>query len=278
MYKFIPLFALLSRILRRKVGDFIVKAIGVIAWLFCPRMRNVVIKNLSYITDKEVKKKSFKVIINYFTVLKDFFDVWWRKPEDIIKDVETHGEENLWRAVKENNGAVIVTYHMGNYELSAIYLTLRGFPITSVVEKVSSPVHYTMYNKLRTKFGTELISTAETARIVNAVKRKRVLALIADRDITGTGIVVNFFKGKRKFPIGPAYLSLRFNIPVITGYFVLGGKKRYIGFIDKKIEFKPSGNFKKDVKRLTLLIEKKMNGYLEKFPEQWFVFQDEWMN
>lgn len=276
-YKLIPFFALVSRAVGKKVGDKLAQSMGFLTWILCGKIRSITIKNLSMITEKNIKIKSLRLVMNFFIILKDFFDILWKSPDEIIKDVELFGKRNLEDALKNYKKAILVTYHMGNYELAAIYLSLLGFPITTLVEKVEEE-HYQIYKKLRTRFNTEIINVNEVPKILHALKKNRVLATLCDRDITENGVILDFFKGKRSIPLGPAYLSIRMKIPVLTGYFVLGGKKRYIGFIDKKIDFTPSGNLKKDVKELTEKIKNKLNQYLSLFHEQWFVFQDEWVS
>lgn len=246
----------------------------------CNRSKHRVIKeNLGYILDERKKIRRYIILtfIKNIICLKDFFRLFWLRKEKLFAEIETHGLNNLQDALKKGKGAVLVTYHIGNFELAGACLTAMGFPLSVIIEPVVGKEHLHIFNKLRQKFGMKLIDMREPAKILKALMSKRVLVLLGDRDFTGKGMIVKFLKGERKVPIGPAYIALRMNVPLFIGYYLLGGKKRYKVVIEPEIKIKRTQNFKENVKTLTAEITRRMNAVLKEHPDQWFVYQPEWI-
>ena len=126
----------------------------------------------------------------------------------------------------------------------------------------------------------EVISLSDKAlslKTLGALRKNKLLVLLGDRDITGTGVEVNFLGGKYKLPQGPALLSLRTGAPVVFGFFYRVGF-RYIAEATGPIKYKPTGNLREDAKNLTQLIANGLEAHIRRYPEQWYVFQMDWQD
>lgn len=125
----------------------------------------------------------------------------------------------------------------------------------------------------------ETISMYDLKGISRALARGRVLTLVADRDLTGKGLLCQAFAARRSYPRGPAAYALRHRLPLLIGSFVFSnrqGHPPYVLQIESAPEFEPTGNMSRDVDELTGIVAACINAMLARYPDQWLVFQGGW--
>lgn len=178
----------------------------------------------------------------------------------------------------EGRGAILVTPHLGNWDLAGVFMGARGYPISAVVEPIPRG-WTTTFNRYRNATAMETIPIPDHRAISRALERNRLLALVADRDLTGRGLPLPAFGATRSYPKGPAVYALRHRLPVVVGYFVhqrRSGRPPYVGAVGPPLNFKPSGNMDADIVAFTQLIAGELNHLIERYPDQWLVFNAGW--
>ncbi|MEO0084127.1 MAG: hypothetical protein ABIJ94_00135 [candidate division WOR-3 bacterium] len=241
-------------------------------YVFAKKARNIIKKNIRYCNQSQLCLKTLLTFLNYGTYYVDLFRILILDKTKLQKLIlKAQGIENLDRALANKKGAILITAHLGNWDLAGVYLASLGYPLTAVVEDI--PEMSNMHNYFRIKGGIETVFTFEIKKMINALHRNRVLVLLADRDLTNRGIIVNFLAGKKKIPTGPQAFTLKYQAPILFGYFVLDEKRRkYQAYISRPYYFK--NNFANT--EITQFIADQLSNYIKQFPTQWFVFQDEW--
>jgi len=178
----------------------------------------------------------------------------------------------------QGKGTILVTPHLGNWDLAGAFLAAAGYPIAAVVEPVPRGWDRT-FNRYRSATALQTIPIPDHAAIARALERHCLMALVADRDLTGRGLVCPAFDAYRQFPRGPAAYALRYGMPVVVGYLVFQhrpGRPPYLGVVSPPIEFQPSGELEKDVPALTGIIARRLNELIARYPDQWLVFRAGW--
>jgi lauroyl/myristoyl acyltransferase len=191
------------------------------------------------------------------------------------------GVEHLRRSMEGGKGAIFVTGHVGNWELGGGVLASYGFPTNVVAESIAPGRSLfardrigQLYARYRRAVGMKVIPLESGGPAsYRCLRRGGLLVLLGDRDISGTGIAVTMFGGTARVPRGPAVLSLRLGAPIITGCLVRDRSGRYHGIVDPAIAFQASGDFERDVRELTKLVVRRLERYVRRFPDQWFVFE-----
>lgn len=211
---------------------------------------------------------------NFARCMIDFFRLGFLKKFEVIKDVFAQGLENLDVALKYGNGCILITLHIGNWDYAGSYLASCGYPINALVEETESEM-FRLYTKHREATGLRTFPVSRSSyAILDTIKNNRVLAVLADRDITKQGTVINFFSGRRSFPVNLAGIIVKRKIPVVIGYMVLlnkkGCKERYLGIIESVNIFKTEDEFNTH-------IIKRFESIISQYPDQWFVFHPEWI-
>ena len=271
--------------LPKKVSYAIAWFISYLNFVFNFSTRKGVILNISVMMEYQGKdprqacvKKEIKAIargtfVNFGKYLVDFFAAG-KLNKDFLKDnVTLEKIESIDEALSHKRGSVIISAHLGNWELGGIVLALLGYPINVVVlphtnEKVNS-----MFVEKRLKQGIKVIPVGYSVRrCYEALKKNEFVALLGDRDTTSNGVERVFFGRKCILPRGPVDMAVRTGADITFGFFVResGGKYRF-NFDGPIITEK---GVTKD--ELWEKIINKMQEQILKYPDQWFVFYPLW--
>lgn len=135
-------------------------------------------------------------------------------------DANAAGSEHLDAAMAAGKGAIIVLPHMGNWDISGLWFVQRGFPFTTVAERLEPASLYDRFVAYRESLGMEVLALTGGARPPLEVLAERLRAggaicLVADRDLSRGGIEVQFFGEPTRMPGGPAMLSALTGAPVL---------------------------------------------------------------
>lgn len=201
-------------------------------------------------------------------------------PAKITALADINGWENLDRVMAQGRGAIVTSYHFGNWDYAGAMLNHR-YPNRAygVVDTLEPPGLDAEINGRREGNGMRLIRLNSTSmrQIFTALKEKNIVILMLDVPSPDDGIAVNFFGGRAYFPPGPAAISLKTGIPIVPGYAVRSKELgRFIGVIEPPIEYTPTGDKQHDIQALTQLMVNRMEATVTKHPEQWYMFQPMW--
>jgi len=142
-------------------------------------------------------------------------------PEEIVRRTEVVGLEALRDAAAGGRGAVMISGHLGNWEVAAASVAVRGVPMDVVAHLQKNPLFYRHMVELQDRLGLTVIVKNEAFRLVpQALAAGRVVALIADQNIRKRGVFVDFFGRAAATAKGPALFALRTGAPVFLGVAV----------------------------------------------------------
>lgn len=126
-------------------------------------------------------------------------------------DQQISGVEYLDAALAEGNGAVLVLPHSGNWDAAGLWMVGYAGSFTTVVERLKPESVYRRFVAFRESLGFEIVpasgGTGSFRLLLDRLRENKVLCLVGDRDLTGTGIEVSFFGQPTKMPGGPARLA-----------------------------------------------------------------------
>ena len=138
-------------------------------------------------------------------------------PEWINAHFHCTGIEHVWDGVNAGKGAVLALPHLGNWDFAGAWLALQGFTVTVVAEPVEPPELFEWFVETRARLGMRVIPLSPSAAtdVLKAVRANEVVCLLADRDLTGDGVGVEFFGERTTLPGGPAMTALRGGAPLL---------------------------------------------------------------
>ena len=194
---------------------------------------------------------------------------------DLVESLE--GWEILEGAVAEGRGVILVTGHLGNWELGGAYIAARGIPVGAIVRRMSNPLFERYLNDTRRAMGTEVIHDADAVRRApRALREGKMIAFLADQGVKGlASTFVPFFGRPAKTPRGPAVFALRMNLPVVFGAAIRQPSGRY-RFSFESVPVVDTGDRDGDVDRIVAAYTLMLERWVRTAPEQYFWHHRRW--
>lgn len=145
--------------------------------------------------------------------LRNWFEVLalpgWSE-QQILDRVTTTDEHHL-REAFATTGAVVALPHSGNWDLAGAWACLTGMPVSTVAEQLGDQ-EFQAFTAFREGLGMEVLAHTDpsvTGRLITAIKDGRLVCLVADRDLVGSGVQVRWGTTEITMPAGPAMVARR---------------------------------------------------------------------
>ena len=199
-------------------------------------------------------------------------------PEWINEHFHCTGVEHVWAGVNDGKGAVLALPHLGNWDFAGAWLALQGFTVTVVAEPVEPPELFAWFVETRERLGMRVIPLSPSAGtdVLRAVRANEVVCLLADRDLSGDGVAVDFFGERTTLPGGPAMTALRAGAPLLpTGCF-------FMDHGDSRADIRPpldtarTGRLRDDLGRVTQDLAHAYEDLIRVDPTHWHLLQPNW--
>ena len=188
--------------------------------------------------------------------------------------------ENLLRdPIATKQGCIIALPHAGNWDHAAAYFCSTGITLTAVVEKLKPEAIFQKFLAYRQSIGIEAISHKEKTIpiLMERLNQGKLIALVADRDMSRNGIEVNFLGGIAKMPAGPAILALKTGAPLVTAYIRYLEKGIEITF-DETIKLPVLGSEEEQIKIVTQSMADNFAKRIKDSPVDWHMLQRIWVD
>jgi len=188
--------------------------------------------------------------------------------------------ENLLRdPIETKVGCIIALPHAGNWDHAAAYFCSTGIPLTAVVEKLKPEAIFKKFLAYRQSIGIEAISHKEKTIpiLMERLNQGKLIALVADRDMSRNGIEVNFLGGIAKMPAGPAILAIKTGSPLVTAYIRYLDKGIEITF-DETIKLPVAGGEDEKIKIVTQSMADNFAKRIKDSPVDWHMLQRIWVD
>ncbi len=271
----------LARVLPFKVSHAVVMLLCDLHFTFSKADRRAVENNLKIIlkTDRVPVAKVRQVFHNFGEYLLEFFTMTrFLKPDFVESRVHINNKEYLKQVIDKGTGAILVSAHVGNWELGGAILPSLGVPLSVVALAHKDPRVNALFNAQREVFGAKVIQT-DTAvrRIIEHLKLKRFVAILADRDFGNHGLSMDFLGRRALIPKGAAFFSLKTGVPIIPIFFIRGANNKFEINIYPPIESPvvPADQITQEV--VMGHIQKYLSAIeneIRKNPSQWLLFRE----
>jgi lauroyl/myristoyl acyltransferase len=181
-------------------------------------------------------------------------------------------------AQEAGRGLVIVSAHMGNFELGIQALGTYGYPLQAL-SLADPPPGFQVLNRVRETRGVQ-VTPITTASLRAALRRLRAGGLVitaGDRPVDPQAAkLLPFFGHPAWLPSGPVRLALKADTDILVGlcYFAPGG--RYEIVTEPLLHLERSGDLEADVRHNMERVTRQLEGLIQRHPEQWLMFVPAW--
>jgi KDO2-lipid IV(A) lauroyltransferase len=183
----------------------------------------------------------------------------------------------LEEARAEGKGVVLLSGHIGNWELAAAYIAARGVPVSAIARGMSNPLSDGYIRRTRERLGVHIMHDREAVRrLPRALKEGHVVGVLSDQ--AGAGLAstfVPFFGRPAKTPRGGAVFALRGDVPVIFLAAVRQADGRYECYCER-IAVTHSGDREKDVDDIMIRFTHVLETLVRRYPGQYFWQHRRW--
>ncbi len=200
-------------------------------------------------------------------------------PAERIREMtEFDGLDELLAAVEAGAGVVVVTGHLGNWEMGSACLAARGVPIDAVMHRQRNRRFDEDLRETRGRLGMGIIlRDVAPRRVLASLRAGRVVGLVADQNVAGAGIFVDFFGVPASTARGPAVFALRTGAPVFVGVAVRNPEAgpRYRALV-RRVSVALGDDTEENVRRITEATTTALESYVRSYPEQYFWQHRRW--
>ena len=184
--------------------------------------------------------------------------------------------ELLLDPMREGRGVVIALPHSGNWDHAGAYFCSLGIPLVTVAERLKPEALFQRFLRYRQAMGFEVLSidSRSFATLMQRAREKRLIALVADRDLSASGIDVAFFGSTARMPAGPALLAIKTGLPLVVAHVSYTQNGIHIEFtsVDIAVDGSESERVALTTQRMASLFEKGIAAH----PQDWHMLQRIW--
>jgi len=219
---------------------------------------------------KEVYRHLSWSVSEYMSLMKD---------PSLVKNwvKEVSGEEYLDELKDRGRGAIVLTGHIGNWEILAAWLCARGYPLQAITRDPNNRAVADLTNECRTSVGLVTIPKNRVLSAARSAKKGNFVGILADQDGGRTGITLPFWDKACSTVTGPAVLSLTADVPIVPVFSYRLRPFEHRVVVRPPISTGVGGLSREDlITEITLRCNRELEKAIEHYPHQWLWLHRRW--
>lgn len=219
-----------------------------------------------------------KAMRSYMRYWCDTFRIQDWSKERILKTVVVTNENLLIDAIEAKTGVIVCLPHSGNWDHAGAYFCAKGINLVTVAERLKPEKLFVRFLKYRESMGMEVLPLdgKVLSTLTQRLQEGALVALVSDRDLSRSGIDVDFFDGPARMPAGPALLALNSEAPLVTAFVSYTDSGIHVDF--KHVLLPAAGTSEEKVKEIVQMTAKHFEDGIRDHPEDWHMLQRIWID
>ncbi len=270
LYLLFTAFRLLPLDFASAMGGWMARAIGPYLSAHKTAKENLM-RVFPKLKKNEVNRIIYKMWDNLGRVAAELAHI---QSDEIVKRIDIKGAENF---TAQGSPGFMFSGHIGNWELLSCIAQKSGRPVTGIYRGANNPIVDNMIEKIRAPRYFAMIPKGRqgAVKIARAIKNNDVIAMLVDQKMND-GISVPFFGFPAMTAPAIAELALRYDMPIIPAYAIRKKGAHFESIIFPPLEYEKTGDKEKDVQNIMIAINKMLEDWIRKYPEQWFWVHKRW--
>src|ERR1700693_4453267 len=267
------------RSVARSIGAFI----GRLALLLTPRLAGVGDHNLRLaFPEKSAAQRQQtlrKLYRNLGWLLAEFCQMPHYTPETPRRFIRYEGLEHCLAARDEGKGVLILTGHLGAWELSSFYHSLMGYPMSIVIRRLDNPLVDDLVNRIRCLHGNQVLHKDDFARgLLASMRRGETVGILMDTNMTPPqGTFVDFFGHSACTGSGLARVAMKTGARVLPGFLLWEeATEQYVLRFGAPLPLTSTDDVEADALAHTAMFTKVIEDYIRQYPDQWLWVHRRW--
>ncbi|MDO8670305.1 MAG: hypothetical protein Q7O66_02605 [Dehalococcoidia bacterium] len=277
------LLSLLCPLIPRRIGCKVAGFLGYLAYYLVPGARSVVQANLRVVLGANASTTKVNLLAGrvFRNAAKNYFDLFWLRRLDLGgfgSLVRVEGADNLQGAIDAGKGVVVITAHLGNFDICGQEIAAKSLDMTILLEHIEPPQLLDLVLKLRASKGVKFVPVGPSVlkEALRALKRGGAVGVACDRDIQRSGLKTAFFGQVASLPQGAAHMAVRTGAMMVPAFSERLPDESFVIYIDPVMKVDRTDNAAADTEAAMAMIVCAMEKRIGANPGQWVVFERIW--
>ena len=250
-----------------------------LAWLFSPLARPRLERNLKIACPElendtaALRRLSWLNFQNHAKAYADLMQLPRARVESLQPRLKVKGLDYLEEARAVGKGVLVVSCHMGSYEVVSAIWAATLSPVSFFAEELEPRALFEWYRDTRARLGISVLTLDHGGirKVLQALREQEMVITAIDRDITGTGQMMPFFGKPAPIPLGPAAIALRLGTPLFPVCVYRLPDDTYVAEGAPLVYARSTGDARADQVRTTQELLRHIERFVQQHPEQWHV-------
>ncbi|MDH4248491.1 MAG: lysophospholipid acyltransferase family protein [Deltaproteobacteria bacterium] len=227
--------------------------------------------------DAALKRLGSRCYRHFGAVLGEFMLLGQASPAQVKRWMTLDNPEVLTKALAEGRGVLLVSGHLGNWELMSAAIVAAGHVYTMYVGKQKNPWADRFINAVRSAYGAHIVPKQGGMRgMIRSLRDNQVLGLLADQHFSRNRHFVNFFGRPVSVVPGPGALAMHSRPALVFAESWREGGMKYRTRFTRLELPAPSGNEEWDLLTVSQRISDAVETAVRRHPEQYFWMHRRW--
>ena len=271
------------RILPRSGARSLGARIGNVVYSQMARLRNVGVQNLALAMPEVPEGQRTLILAGVYRhlgwLLAEFCQMARYTAEQASTFIRYEGLDNYLAARDRGQGVLVLTGHLGAWELSSYFHSLMGFPMGLVIRRLDNPLVDRFVNRIRCLHGNRVIHKDDFARgLIASMRAGETVGILMDTNMTPPqGVFVPFFGVEACTASGLARVALRTSAAVVPGFLLWEeSEQQYVLRFGEELTLERTGDTEADTLANTGMFTATIEQYIRRYPEQWLWMHRRW--
>jgi KDO2-lipid IV(A) lauroyltransferase len=269
--------------LPRGLARLAVRVLTVTLYLILGRLRRVGERNLELALPEIPKSEQARILRHVFRNLGWQLVEFCRMPRYTAKNtqgwIRTEGLEHYLAAQARGKGVLVLTGHVGAWELSSFYHSLMGHPMGMVIRRLDNRPLDEYVNGIRCLHGNQVLHKDDFARgLLTAMHAGQTVGILMDTNMTPPqGVFVRFFGVPACTASGLARVALKTGAAVVPGFLLWEPSERqYVLHFGPELVFERTDDNEADIQAATQQCNDVLESWIRRYPDQWLWIHRRW--
>ncbi len=270
-----------SRTIPRHFAYWLSLRLADLYFFFDRRAREAVMANLRQVmafkgrhpTEQELRLTTRTTFQFFGKYLVDYFRFSRLAEDDIRRLVTIENVEFIEQARQDGKGVILVTAHLGNWELGGAAMAGMGYPLNVVTMHQPSAKLNDFFQKHRRRRGMNVVPHGHAVKqLLLALRRNEFIALLADRDYSRRNDFASLCGAQACLPRGAAWLAEKTGAVILPGFMLRKEDDTFLLKLYPPVRFGDGMTQDELQRKICETLEDAIGGY----PHQWFMFERVW--
>jgi KDO2-lipid IV(A) lauroyltransferase len=254
---------------------FFGKMLGNLLYYLAAPQRRIVRRNLQFShvesSPQQLQSLSKRIFRHFGITILELLQMTCFSQKELLRNIHVEGKEIIIEALARQKGVVLITAHLGNYEMAWQYVPCYfGRQMAGVAKKMRNVRLDRLIHKIRTRFGNKIIyKKGALPEMMQTLRQGEMVGLLMDISRRFDGVEVNFFGRRATATPAAALLGLRCKSPIIPAFCHRSANGKLIIRVERPIEIQRTKDLRADLQTNTQLITDRVERAVRNSPEQW---------